>query len=56
MKTKCTRSVGAKRAAQNKPTADAAERFLAKWQGAFKLNPAALRDERVAAIMAKHVR
>jgi hypothetical protein len=36
--------------------ADAGERFLAKWQGAFKLDPAALKDERVAAIMAKHVR
>lgn len=35
---------------------DAGERFLAKWQGAFKLNPAALKDERVAAIMAKHMR
>ena len=36
--------------------ADAGERFLAKWQGAFKLDPAALKDERVAAIMAKHAR
>lgn len=36
--------------------ADAGERFLDKWQGAFKLDPAALKDERVAAIMAKHVR
>ena len=35
---------------------DAGERFLAKWQGAFKLDSAALKDERVAAIMAKHVR
>lgn len=36
--------------------ADAGERFLAKWQGAFKLDPAALKDERVAAIVAKHMR
>lgn len=36
--------------------ANAGERFLAKWQGAFKLDPAALKDERVAAIMAKHMR
>ena len=36
--------------------ADAGERFLAKWQGAFKLDPAALKDDRVAAIVAKHVR
>ena len=35
---------------------DAGERFLAKWQGAFKLDPEALKDERVAAIVAKHVR
>jgi hypothetical protein len=35
---------------------DAGERFLDKWQGAFKLDPTALQDERVAAIMAKHVR
>ena len=25
--------------------ADAGERFLAKWQGAFKFNPAALKDD-----------
>jgi hypothetical protein len=30
--------------------------FFRRWQGAFKLDPAALKDERVAAIMAKHVR
>lgn len=36
--------------------ADAGERFLAKWQGAFKFDPAALKDERVAAITAKHMR
>jgi hypothetical protein len=36
--------------------ADAGERFLRKWQGAFKLDPAALKDERVAAIVAKHMR
>ena len=36
--------------------ADAGERFLMKWQGAFKLDPAMLKDERVAAIVAKHVR
>jgi hypothetical protein len=35
---------------------DAGERFLAKWQGAFKLDAAALKDERVAAIVAKHMR
>jgi hypothetical protein len=35
---------------------DAGDRFLAKWQGAFKLDPAALKDERVAAIVAKHMR
>ena len=35
---------------------NAGERFLAKWQGAFKLDPAALKDERMAAIIAKHVR
>ncbi len=34
---------------------DSAE-FFRRWQGAFKLDPAALKDERVAAIMAKHVR
>ena len=32
------------------------EAFFARWQGAFKLDPAALKDKRVAAIMAKHVR
>jgi hypothetical protein len=37
-------------------SADAGERFLAKWQGAFKLGPAALKDERLAAIVAKHMR
>jgi len=37
-------------------SAEAGERFLAKWQGAFKLDPAALKDERVAAIVAKHMR
>ncbi len=37
-------------------SADAGERFLAKWQGAFKLDPAALKDERAAAIAAKHLR
>ncbi len=31
------------------------EAFFAWWQGAFKIDPAALKDERVAAIMAKHV-
>jgi hypothetical protein len=36
--------------------AAAGERFLAKWQGAFKLDPAALKDERVAVIVAKHLR
>ena len=36
--------------------ADAGDRFLAKWQGAFKLDPAVLKDERVAAIVAKHMR
>jgi len=35
---------------------DAGERFLAKWQGAFKLDAEALKDERVAAIVAKHIR
>ncbi|BET65687.1 hypothetical protein ASA1KI_06050 [Opitutales bacterium ASA1] len=38
------------------PVLDAGERFLAKWQGAFELDSAALEDERVAAIVAKHVR
>lgn len=32
------------------------EAFFARWQGAFKIDPTALKDERVAAIMAKHVR
>lgn len=36
--------------------ADAGERFLSKWQGAFKLDPAALKDQRAAAIVAKHMR
>ena len=31
------------------------EAFFAWWQGAFKIDPAALKDERAAAIMAKHV-
>jgi hypothetical protein len=35
---------------------DAGERFLAKWRGAFKFNPESLKDERVAAIVAKHLR
>ena len=30
--------------------------FFARWQGAFKLRPDSLKDERVAAIVAKHVR
>lgn len=34
---------------------DSAE-FFKRWLGAVKLDPAALKDERVAAIMAKHVR
>jgi Family of unknown function (DUF6364) len=37
-------------------TPDAGERFLNKWQGAFKLTPEMLKDERIAAIAAKHVR
>jgi hypothetical protein len=32
------------------------EAFFARWQGAFKIDPAALKDDRIAAIMAKHVR
>lgn len=32
------------------------EAFFDRWQGAFKIDPAALEDERVAAIMAKHTR
>ena len=32
------------------------EAFFARWQGAFKIDPTAIKDERVAAIMAKHVR
>ena len=35
---------------------DAGERFLAKWQGKFRLSPDAAKDPRAAAIMAKHVR
>ena len=35
---------------------DAGERFFTKWQGAFKIDPATLTDERVAAIAAKHLR
>jgi hypothetical protein len=35
---------------------DAGERFLAKWQGAFKLDAAARKDARVAAIVAKYLR
>jgi len=38
------------------PTAGEGERFLAKWQGAFKVEPDALKDERAAAIAAKHMR
>lgn len=40
------------------PAADKhdSEAFFARWQGMFKIDPAALKDERVAAIMAKHVR
>jgi len=34
---------------------DSAE-FFSRWQGAFKLTPAALKDDRVAAIAAKHLR
>ncbi len=36
-------------------THDSAD-FFARWQGAFKVDPASLKDERVAAIAAKHVR
>jgi hypothetical protein len=32
------------------------EAFFTRWQGAVRIDPSALRDERVAAIMAKHVR
>jgi len=32
------------------------EAFFARWQGAFKMNPSSLKDERVAAITAKHVK
>jgi hypothetical protein len=32
------------------------EAFFARWQGAFRIDPSAMSDERVAAIMAKHVR
>jgi hypothetical protein len=35
---------------------DAGERFLTKWQGSFKIDPATLIDERTAAIAAKHLR
>lgn len=35
---------------------DAGQRFLDKWQGAFRIDPESLKDERVAAIVAKHVR
>ncbi|MBE7540123.1 MAG: hypothetical protein HS122_17145 [Opitutaceae bacterium] len=37
-------------------SAGAGEQFLAKWQGAFTLDPATLMDERAAAIAAKHLR
>ena len=41
----------------SRPTsAEAGERFFTKWPGAFKIDPAALKDERVAAIAAKHMR
>lgn len=32
------------------------DEFFKRWQGAIKLDPAALKDERIAAIVAKHVR
>lgn len=32
------------------------EAFFKRWQGAFKVDPASRKDERVDAIMAKHVR
>jgi hypothetical protein len=32
------------------------ERFLAKWDGAFKIDSGSLKDERAAAIAAKHMR
>lgn len=32
------------------------EAFFQRWQGAFKVDPASRKDERVDAIMAKHVR
>lgn len=40
------------------PTSDKVdgEVFLKRWQGAFKLSPESLKDERVAAIIAKHMR
>lgn len=56
MKTKRTHSGRTKPADKGRAAANAGERFLAKWQGAFKIDPAALKDERIAAIMAKHVR
>lgn len=36
--------------------ADVAETFLARWQGAFTVNPSVSDDPRAAAILAKHVR
>lgn len=32
------------------------EAFFARWQGAFKVDRSSLKDERVAAILAKHGR
>lgn len=55
MKTKSSLLAGPKRGRRPKAT-DAGRRFIAKWQGVFKFDPAALKDERVAAIVAKHVR
>jgi hypothetical protein len=37
-------------------TLDAGERFVAKWQGAFRLPEESDKDPRTAAIVAKHVR
>jgi hypothetical protein len=37
-------------------TPDAGERFLAKWQGAFRLPDGIDQDPRAAAIIAKHIR
>lgn len=34
----------------------ASDAFFSRWQGSLKLDPAALADERAAAILAKHVR